>query len=485
MTVFFYGSLLFANENNYHLVNSKTEKAAFYIFADPTSCFTCLESINYYYNLVKNHNVKFILFFNGVNNINKNEFQNLYKWDFEIISDPVGAYSNYYNVSLLPVFIIFDKRGNKKLVGKCGGTDVSDDEIINALKYIDDNDVELSDHKFIEIKRFPLTNTSGIVTSTRKRFLLYSRHNNNYLLANSQMGKYQIFDSLGNQINEIDLEKLKMNSYFIFKPVWVDQDSVILGINMDEKANRILYKLNIYNSEYKTIENSYFDNDELGWNKGLIFYYNPENDNILGYIFPLKSRKLNQNDSLLILIDENGSKINQFHIPNKVFESNNISFQYSCYFDRIPKHGYLISVSPYDYVYLTDFKGDLLKEIKIDYDTTFKYIVYEEKKRSLPEMIDMNLNVSSVSAIQFDDMKNINILYFSRVIEEIKNRDISISDIRLKYYLTTVDLEGNRIRDKDIGFPVDLVPFYINGDIVIASDYKNNSLDIVWLRIIK
>jgi len=477
-------------DTTYELIPSNEKhKISIYIFAESTSCFTCLESLNYYYNVISNRDVQFILFLNGVAQSNVEYYKKKYDWSFNVIADPLGLYSNYYNIKLLPTYIIFDFQGIMIGEGKCGGEVVIDDILNKAMKDIKEEVISPKIQHLKMIKRIILNDNKKQIITTSKRFLLFSKEKHIYILANSQFNSYHVFDSVGNQIIEIDLKEKNINSYFTFQPQWVDFNSKILGISMDERANRILYYINVISGEISMLKDNYFLNDSLGWNKGTNFLYDIENDQILGTIFPLEPRKLTDKDTLFIITDKFGKQIKKFFLIEDLYREFSISHKYSCSFDRIPSIGYIINITPSEKIYMTNFEGKLIKILSAKLDTTFKKGIYEEdggiREKSLKELIEMNLNSSTISSLKFDEKTNlINILYFSRVIPESKgNSDISFSDICLQYYLSSIDFNGKKVRDYDIEFPIDIVPFYINGNIIIASEYHNNNLELIWYEI--
>jgi hypothetical protein len=119
---------------SFPLLSEKKHKASVYLFADESTCFTCLGSIkNMYAAIEDTSSVEFFLFVRTKTPAFITKLREKYKFAFGIEADPVSAYHRAFNVLHDPYMMLLDDNGTLRFHGVPGTTVFNVKEYTEAL----------------------------------------------------------------------------------------------------------------------------------------------------------------------------------------------------------------------------------------------------------------------------------------------------------------------------------------------------------------
>ncbi len=454
----------------------------FYIFADPSSCYTCLMSINAYYSTISNlFKANFVLFLNSADSHYSNLIKEEYKWNFEIIPDPINAYKNFFKIKLMPLFIVSDNNGKILFINKCGGTDVSLNQMISLINESKKNKgINEIYSNLTEIKRIKILDDN--IQSDNNVSISYCSKYNKYLLLYSNLHKLFIIDSSGKTKKIIDFNKLSnLNTINPFIPKFIYGDSLLLCVDMTVSGDIIYYYLNINN--FKVIKlnqlNKILSKD---FDIGPDFLFNKINNCLVIIGSPKSKDYIPQESSFLFLTDSKGKLIKLFGKIDSIFYLHN----YARIFDA------KISSDEYGNIYVIQeltnniqiFNSDgiYLKDLSCQFGLNWKKMHNELNIKISPsEWVSINSNNSWLYSISCSVDSIISIIYFNTIYPN-DTVDPFSNKAEFRYYLYQMNFDG-KIIFNDLELPKNTKPIYTDGKSICLLDYSTNIFEIIWFKI--
>lgn len=164
-------------------------RASVYLFADESTCFTCLASIrNMYAGIRDTGVVDFILFVRTRNPAFIPKIREHYKYRFRIESDPVSAYHKVYNVFHDPYVMVLDAKGVLRFHGVPGSVSFAAETYTQVLSdLIREKQREVEHDTSVQVSHLPVRYSgdsmvvgdnicSGVYLPQLRRYLYWGKN---------------------------------------------------------------------------------------------------------------------------------------------------------------------------------------------------------------------------------------------------------------------------------------------------------------------
>ncbi len=450
-----------------------------YCFVAESNCFICdisLKKLVTYFQEKKN--IKIVIFYNSKDENKEDQYRNEIGRNCTYILDRLSTYTNLFKIKKLSFFYLIDKNGKILYQNKIEGSTINDKEISKLLDNSGKQNNKLS--QIEEIKRISLfENNMPLLGDKYRRFTFSENDSNFYFNKNRNASIYQsnmqgitkcVFDSSDiKNIGTVDNYDVELEG----------QDS-ILHI-FDNKRNGLysVIRFNLQNFYYTATD--IFPPTNFAYN--FPFSSTKDDKYFFGKRMPTRNTKyFTNNDKTIFVYDKYGKFINSFGNADSLFFNKAISGLFSDFVKIIDNNKILSWQSFTKKIRIYDTSGQLKNVISIRFfnnyhnnednipnklnDSTWKYI---RANYSFNHHIIIDSKSNDKIGLVFYNYKDINPDFPGFVYEQY-------------YFLHLLNLKT--MEEKEYSFPVNVIPFYLNEDIIYTAGINDkNELSIIEYKI--
>lgn len=461
-----------------------TVEAHLFIFADESSCYTCMLSLHAIADGVKAKNkTSTVLFLRGASQQFIDKLAHEYGWNFTVVDDPIGAYAEKFRVRNTPFYLLVDARGRIWDMGVISSVQFDFDVMMETVDGILLQAKEARENTSLpELRRRKLMDRSKqFITAGKVRFCSYLPESKGYCFLIPNAHAYVVTDSNGIVQRSVNMSTLKYIDVLTPLPINATaRPSTILCADSEmETAERILYYWN-YNTDSVTRLSTLQNTD--AYNVGFEIIYTPARRIILG-LHPTSfenTREVKGVNSLMML-DSLARPVAKFgRIPPHYYQYSLEGFYWMAL--AVDSKGCIYqfhNLSDRLYVYTPE--GELRDSIPCSFDPATWYNDWREKAFALSDTSALEERkafgdiISKVHWLYIDEStQDIYISYTNR-----KQRHEQQPAGQLYYFLHRIAADGKNA-DTDIPLPENTVPFRIDNGVVYTTQLaEDNSLSIV------
>lgn len=445
-------------------------------------------------SLPQGDSIPCVFFIGGATESDINSMREQYDSNYTIIADPIGAYRKYYKVHQYPFYILTDASGRILLMDKAGGGNVSTEELQQALSAIRTPSASQhnSSHDHITLKRkIPIEYDDGQLF-TKFRITLFSPKTQSLVVVAPTVNILYIVDSVGTIKKKIDGNSLsKPRSLATFMPTWIEEDSVLLLVDSRLDVYRGMYTVNINTGETREIPfqnqlRQLLDSNLLGIEHAL--HYMPHKDKILMGLTRVNDHKLTDSDDSFLLYDVATGKIEFCGTPDQPFIDFNLSLYHGTRFQTdansliYEKQGISRTVNVYTP------EGKRIRSFQCNVDTTCWRDLREDcVETATGTFLEKHRQYAKKSNIEYlfldSTQDKLSVVYYTMDYPGADSADFT--RYNMNFFIHRTDTTGNRLLDHDIRLPNNTIPFYVDENIIGATEFIDNKLFIVWYDIVK
>jgi hypothetical protein len=467
-----------------------------YVFFKSDECISCFSHIKFLFNTLSDKFDNRIGFYGFLENQTQeyaNNYKKINKLTYPIIGDKIEIYKELYKVKVLPIYYIFDAQGHLIATDKCGGTRISDSEVINIFNQLKEKHSENNKFKDIkELKRIRLKDKNASEIFADKSFSVTMMNDNiHFLLLNSQSKCIYKYDTSGKYKDIFYLYKFNDNKYHVRQPLSIsvtDKEGVFLYNDLNNEWNYSYFLLNLKN---KTIKEIPFDYPWPPYNASGSAYIPKNHYILLGLNRATYTREpsyITNEFNTLMLIDTNGKEIKRFGKPDEVFQKFKISkiFDNNNFFIDHYSNIYEYQ-GPSTKVNIYTAEGQYIKSIPMRFDSSiYRYISYnlDTTGNVFKNWLEWNGKCSICRYLYYDTKSNkIVILYSNTTYPEEIEDPLSENAIR-RYYLHIANFDGSNCYIKDIEIPNNSKVIHFSNNYFILLESIAGKFDLVLYKII-
>ncbi|NLO19314.1 MAG: peroxiredoxin family protein, partial [Ignavibacteria bacterium] len=408
------------------------------VFIDDNSCFACYISLNALFNEYKaiDPNVNFICFVTKSTEQIINSFKNKYNWKFTIVSDPLGAYVQFYKIKHLPAYIVTDIDGKVLFIDKCIGPDLYLDHINKEVNKTQNE--QISNDKII--KEFEITYNDNKYPSNFMTKINYYPEDSIFICLNDYENSIDFNNNKGLVYKRFMLDDFK--NLTVINPISFERmkgDDKIMYIDIDYRTRPILYVLNLKNNKIEKSITFKRDFDASNYFIDQSLYYDNKRNNIIANIIPLNSESKGDYKNLLVY-DLEGNLKKQFGFIDSIYQKWSMFSIYNIkilisndYIFTLQESAGRINVFNKNYQYSHSI---LLKQ-----DTVFKTDLKDISADLDPDdWVSINSNNSYYDKLFFsNDNKNIYVTFYNTYYKELTSNPLDLSNIYFRFFTYIID----------------------------------------------
>lgn len=450
------------------------------VFIDDNSCFTCYVSLNALFNEYKaiDPNVNFICFVTKSTEQIINSFKNKYNWKFTIVSDPLGAYVQFYKIKHLPSYIVTDINGKVLFIDKCIGPDLYL-EYINKEVNKTQNE-QISNDKII--KEFEITYNDNKYPSNFMTKINYYTEDSIFICLNGYENSIDFINNKGLVYERYVLDDFK--NLTVINPISFERmegDDKIMYIDIDYRTRPILYVLNLKNNKIEKSITFKRDFDASNYSIDQSLYYDKKSNNIIANIIPLNSESKGDYKNLLVY-DLEGNLKKQFGFIDSIYQKWSMFSIYNIkilisndYIFTLQESSGRINVFNKNYQYSHSI---LLKQ-----DTVFKTDLKDISADLDPDdWISINSNNSYYYKLFLsNDNKNIYVTFYNTYYKELTSNPLDLSNIYFRFFTYIIDSNDDS-KQILLEQPQNSRPVYFAKDYYILLEYDKNQTHIKYYK---
>ena len=455
------------------------------IFANETTCWTCLTSIKTIQNLkLVNYQLEIRIFFCSENSEMLDRLMNEHKIKCKTILDPDCLYAKKYAFSTLPAIIVEDRERDTIIISEHWN---KPQEYLNKIMEYDKNYKPFekqSNADFNFNKSLLIKESDGTPMNIRYSDIVYnSKYNKYYCFLRSEEDRISILDSNGLLEEEINLrEYSEVEEFFSNESPYFISDSILVWRNISRKirGQKNIFGMNI--NTKKIIKYGIIDSSHTTNNSSVHYFIPvPQTNKLVFAKYYFANTTINKDEKLLLMTDTNYYPLKYFGKVDPVVETTTLAGHIMT-FPGAPAVCdnyiyYLMNLS--NQLYVFDIEGNYVKTIELQFDEYYN-----------PPLINIPARASDDEMDEIYSKYKHNWQFFVQKDKIITiGTSIKINEETLKRestpYITIFDKEGKkisntfalpskiRVRDQMIG----------NELLVTAEGSKPGSLIIHWFDI--
>ncbi len=449
-----------------------------YIFADESSCFTCMLSLQPIISTMraKGHS-KSTLFLRGASPEYIHSISERYGWDFEIVDDRIGAYMDKFRIKRVPFYLLLDARGVLRDMGEIATADFDMDRLIHVSDEIE-KERQARKQPLSPVKKIPVRNGREPYLAGAIRFVSYDPRSREFVMIGPGSSAYAIADSSGAIKTTIDLAKFSQFDVLTPLPMSITpKPGVLLGGDSElENAERILYYLDYTRDSLALLQ------APLNTDKYLIGYefLATQSSHVVIGLHPRDYGDLSAPEfHTAMLLDSLARPVRTFgSVPRQYRDYYLDGFYWAAFTGD--EQGRIYQTHNFgDMVYVYSPEGIPVDSVKYDLTTSPWYRDWRGKatgfhaKTTLEVKKEMSDEVSKLLLLLRDETtQELYVVYTNRMAP-----GHTAVDGKLYYYMHRV---GERTDPVDVEIPNNGVPFYINNNMLYTTELTaGNALEIV------
>lgn len=465
-----------------------------YFFLKPNECASCFSHMKAIFNMINTkYNIECVGFLSGLDQDATNEFKKNKKIEFTLLSDKINVYKDKYQIKFQPTYLVFDRSGHLIAGDKCGGVNISDEELLNIFEQLSEQTGKniYSFPNLLEIERTTIKdNTGDLVHANKSHYLLRSKKEKSIVIVNVDNGEFLFVDSNSVLESKIKISDLKEHGFNSKQPLpisWIEENKSMLCCDIDKNWHFCFYKLDLRTK--KTTEIIY-DYPYPPYNaSGAI--YNPKNNTIVLALSKSTATRnpdyISEKANTIMILDTAGREISKTGKPEKLFQQYKISKIFTNDDLDIDINGILYELqSPTQTINVYTSDGSFLKSFELQVSETFKIV-----SQDLDSIGNIFINWklwNSKASYCWDlkiDVEN-NELFFTYLNTNYTGESIEAleKEPKREMYLHKSDLDGNKMFRRDIQLPYKSLVISSLKDELILLERIENSFDIVKYKIV-
>lgn len=455
-----------------------------YIFADESSCFTCMMSIQPIISTIRSGgHTKATLFLRGASPEYIQNLSQKYEWgDFGIVDDRIGAYMDKYRIKNVPFYLLVDAQGAICDMGEVGSVRFDLKRLLSIVRRIEEEGwASLQQQPLAVLKRIPVMDGQQPLLAGRTRFLSYVPETGEYIILVPSSLSYAIADSGGVVKHKVDLENFEhFNALSPFPMSLTPTPGVLLGGDSDlETVERVLYYLDYIRDSLVLLHAP--KNTDL-YKIGFEYICTPDRRILIG-LHPGEYAMLDSSKDFrtTMMLDSLGNPIRTFGaVPAHYREVYLDGFYWTAF--ACDEKGRIYQMHNLgDMVYVYTPEGVLTDSVRCRFDTTMWYGAWREKAAelnlasSLEAKKEFGEITSKLHSLLYDESrKNLYVVYTNRT---LPGKQASTGKL---YYYVHQASNSQSGPVHDIAIPNNGIPFHIDNDVLYTTELSaDNSLEIV------
>lgn len=459
-------------------------KLAVSVFADETTCWTCLKSINTFSKFeLKNYQLEITLYFCSDNSELMPKLLKQYELNIKSILDPECLYAKKYNISRIPAIVIKDiTKDSIILVNNWDNPR----EYLNLMLEYDKNYKQIS--KQTDIYLTPpilIKEADGKPINMRYCNIVYHpKLKKYYCFIRDDEKTISILDSNGFVLEEINLQNYKeIEEFWSQGSPYFMNDSLFVWRSISKKkyGQQVVYGLNI---NTKKIEKKGIIDTSHTTNNSSVYDYNivPKSNKLVFTKYYFIHNTLDSNEKLLLLTDTNFNADKYFGKVDPICETTTMAANImtfpvtpTAYDSNIY---YLMSLS--NKLFVFDNDGKYLKTIELEFEKNYNPpLINIAEKINMDERFDIwgKYKILANIFVQKDKIIVVSL-------NNINNKETL--KLEQKYYITVFDKAGKRIANT-IALPkgVKSARQMIDDKLLVTQPGGDGSMSIRWFDIRK
>lgn len=420
-------------------------KLAMSIFANETTCWTCLKSVNTISKAkLNNYQLEITLYFCSDNSELMSKLLKEYELTCKSILDPECLYAKKYNITRIPGIVIKDIERDSILLAENWE---KPQEYLNMIIKYDKNYKQIlkSDDNYLTA---PITikEADGTPIKMRYRSIIFNPKNKRYYcFIRDDEKTISILDSNGFVLEEINLQDYKeVEEFWSQGSPYFMNDSIFVWRSTSKKkyGQQVIYGLNICT---KKIEKKGIIDTSHTTNNSSVYEYTvvPNANKLVFTKYYFLHNNLDTNEKLLLITDTNYNSVKYFGKVDPICSTTTMAANIMTFPATPTTYGgniyYLMSLS--NKLFVFDLDGNYQKTIELqfekDYNPPLKNI---SEKITNDELFNIWSRYKIVANIFVQEDKIIVL-----GLNNVNNKETL--KLEQHYFITVFDKSGKRIAD--------------------------------------